>query len=101
MFFIKFMMFGNKHLIYLSRNNIVLSELIYFFLSVVFSLISCFYCQIMLRRYSYKKRKTRNVGNRPRVFYVINKLNYNSYTIPCAIIALATFMKPAMLAPFT
>ncbi len=25
----------------------------------------------------------------------------NSYTIPCAIIALATFMKPAMLAPRT
>ena len=24
-----------------------------------------------------------------------------SYTTPCAIMALATFMKPAMLAPFT
>jgi hypothetical protein len=24
-----------------------------------------------------------------------------SYTMPCAIMALATFMKPAMLAPFT
>ena len=28
-------------------------------------------------------------------------LHSSFYTIPCAIIAFATFMKPAMLAPFT
>ncbi len=28
-------------------------------------------------------------------------INQSFYTIPCAIIAFATFMKPAILAPFT
>ncbi len=48
----------------------------------------------------------------PHVFYAACRIIYqseqfyfylffNHYTIPCAIMASATFMKPAMLAPFT
>ena len=33
--------------------------------------------------------------------YTIAYISFADYTIPCAIIALATFMNPATLAPFT
>ena len=45
------------------------------------------------------KRGAEIVIPTPRIIIVI--VNVIVYTIPCAIIALATFMKPATLAPFT
>ena len=52
---------------------------------------------ILRRRFMTSNKK----GSIAAPLIINYQLSIVNYTIPCAIIALATFMKPATLAPFT
>ena len=56
---------------------------------------------ILIIRRAQTKKRAKPLLCAHALTHIIKYLNYCRYTTPCAIIALATFMKPAMLAPFT